>query len=261
MFQLITEKIDEFVGSYGVQPTAGTGEMTATQIVEQQKQSMKMLGLSVLACIRMKREMTYLRIWNVFEHYLDPVGKTPDVVTGKLKDKYRSFTISEATLEEGKSGKKIIAFTDEEPSDEVKQSMFQAEKESDKSGESVRFHLLHVEQLKNFPLTWYVSVNPQERQSGALDRVLFSDQLNQGSAVTQITGRQMNADKLIDNFESTWKAKGLFERENVEMPVPGGDVKAQGEGLLNKIKGMQGGPAPVPASPMTPPAATLAQAA
>lgn len=241
MFQLITTKIDEFVGAYGVQQTPGMGTPSATQIVEQQKQSLKMLGLAVLAAQRMKREMTYLRLWNVFEHYLEPTGKTPDTVTKKLKAKFRSFTISSTNLGSGITGKKIIQFTDKQPTEKELAALYQAENKAAAEGRNVRFHLLDTNELRDFPLTWFVDVAPKERNSGALDRAMFTDQLNQVGAISQITGRLPNPDRIIANFEDTWKTKGLFQKQEAIVPGSetgtGGTVQEQAKNMLATLKG------------------------
>ena len=261
MMELITKKIDEFVGPYGAAQTPGTGTPTATQIIEQQKQSMKMLGLAMLAAQRMKREMTYLRIWNVLEHYMEPVGFVEETIGGGLREKYRSFTIPGTNLGNGKFGTKVIKLRNDTPSSTELKSTFEAEKEAEDAGHSVRVHSINAGLIRDFPLTWYVTVSSKERDSSALDRVLFQDQVTQAINITKLTGRRVKADKLIESFESTWKAKGLFERD---LPVDesiadneSGGVKDKAKGLLDGLTEMGGG---TPTAQALPDVTKMAQA-
>lgn len=233
MMQLISTKIDEFVGPYGVQQNPGAGTPTATQIIEQQKQSLKMLGRAMLAAMRAKREMSYLRLWTLYEKYFEPVGN------GKDGKKYRMFTIPDAELGDGKTGKKIIAFSGSDLTKEQKDGVLKMEDESDKKGEPMRYRQPNVEKLKDIPLTWYITVNSRERESGALDRVLFQDQMTQAASIMQVTGRTIKADKLIDDFERTWKVKGLFERDTPAPMMGGGSVEDKAQGMLAELGKMQ----------------------
>ena len=42
---------------------------------------------------------------------------------------------------------------------------------------------------------------------------MMTELINQGSMITQITGRPMKSNKLIDKFERTYKETDLFEKE------------------------------------------------
>lgn len=249
MYQLISTKIDEFVGSSSVVNQPGTASMTATQILEQQKQSLKLLGLAVLAAMRMKREVTYLRLWSLNQYYFEPVGKTTDPVTLKLKPKYRSFTIHDTDLGGGQAGTKIIQLANGGPSPAELTQQLDTEESMAAQGKNVRFHTIDVEKLKDVPLTWYVSVSSQERNSGSLDKVLFQDQIAQAANIQKMTGAQLNKNHLFDSFERTWKAKGLFERESANPAMPPGSSPGDNSGNPAVAGGMMGG---TPAPQLTP---------
>ncbi len=244
MFQLISTKIDEFIGASNIVSGAG-GDPTATQVIEQQKQALKMLGLAVLAAMRMKRDLTYQRISSIFEYYMDPIGRSTDPVTLQLKPKYRAFTVAETSIDDGEIGTKLIQFSDTSPTPELLEAQLDAEDRAEDQGTRLRFRTLNVEKLKNVPLTWYVTVNSEERNSGALDKVLFQDKIAQASNLMQMTGVTLNKNKVLDSFERTWKDKGLFERE---APVaPGGAMGAASpEGMLQSLAGMGGVPEATP---------------
>lgn len=254
MMQLITTKIDEFVGANNAAQEPGAGTPTATQIIEQQKQALKLLGLAVLAAMRMKRDMTYLRLWSLNQYYFEPVGKSTDPLTRKLKPKFRSFTVGDSDLGDGETGTKIIQFANASPSEAELQVQMDTEDDLTKGGKNVRFHTIDVAKLKNIPLTWYVSVTSQERNSGSLDKVLFQDQLAQGAQVMQLAGARFNKNKLLDTYERTWKAKGLFERDApAPMPQPG--MEQQPGGMPPQPGGIPAG-GMNPVAPMPSPAGT-----
>lgn len=217
MYQLFASKIDEFVGQSTAGNEPGSGQRTATQIIEEQKQSLKQLGLAVLAAMRLKRDMTYLRLWSINQYYFEPVGKGTDPTTRKLKEKYRAFTVNETDLGDGETGTKLIQFANANPEEVDLEMQLDSEEAAAKEGRNVRFQTINVKKLKNIPLTWYVTVSSQERDSGSLDKVLFQDKIAQASNVAQLTGSTLNKNKLFDSFERTWKEKGLFERE---APIP-----------------------------------------
>jgi hypothetical protein len=252
MFDLISRKIDEFVGPLSLGTTANTGTPSASQIIEETKRSLKALGLCIFAASRLKRDMSYLRLWTVFEEYFT------------MNNAPMSFTINEADLGKGVTGKKILKLSNKNLSDTELKSIFDAEEQSEKDGMPFRLRQINVDVLKEYPLFWYIEVASQERENGALDKAMFQDKMNQGTLVAQVTGRQMNPDTLIESFERTWKSKGLFERNSAGpqgmpgmpgatgqpadagammpgTPAQGGDVKGQAQELLSKLGSMQQG--------------------
>lgn len=226
MLQTIFKKVDEFIGPYGAANNPGEGgSVTATQIIEQQKQSMKMLGRAMIGVMTAKREMAYLRLWNIFDNYFKKEG-----------GKYRSFTIDMARIEGNRFGKKIIAFADEELSEDELTQVEEMENDLERQGKTVRYKQINVKMLQDYPLSWYVVVSSQQRESGSLDKVLYQDQLAQAAQISQITGRPLNPDKVIEGFERTWKTK-LFEKE---APKSGASpVQEKAQDMLQKLDNME----------------------
>lgn len=231
MYQLMVSEIEKFIGPYSANQAPGAGIPSATQVIEQQKQSIKMLGLAMLAAMRVKRDMSYLRLWNIFDNYFEPIDAS---------GKYRSFTINGANLGDGVTGKKVLAIRDEDMDDEEKKKTFELEEVFEKQGKPVRFRTINAKKIKAMPLTWYIVVNSQERESGAMDRVLFQDKIAQASNITQLTGVPLKSRKVIDGFESTWKAKGWFETDAPAPMSAGGSTQDQAQGLLAGLEKMGG---------------------
>lgn len=248
MFDLIEKKVEEFIGASSMQQGLPGGNMTATQTMELQKQAAKMLGLSVYAVMRMKRDMTFLRIYNILENYLNPIGKEKDVLTGKLRDKFRSFTIGNTEFENGMMGKKVINFSDQDMSMEDRRQLMDYEDTKAKMGQPIRYVNINVNKVREVPIYFYVNVISKDKVGSALKKIMFTDKLNQGTLITNVTGRQFNADKIIDEFEREWNSKDLFQKPQPEpeqpmgMPgevSPGGEqaqVTDQAKQMLSAIK-------------------------
>lgn len=238
MMQLIKQMIEEFVGQGSINTPPGAGAPTATQILELQKQGLKMLGLAVVAIMRMKRDATFLRIDSFLREYMNPVGKRE--VEGKIVNEYRKFEIEEGRAADGEIVKKYITLLERRLSDEEMRSIRKEEKRLEKqTGDKVRYSFLNVVAMQNFPMDFKVVVTPESRDSGSLDKVLFQDRLNQAAAIAQMTGRQLNGDKVVEDFERTWKVRDMFSDGMPMLSADNGDpaVQAQAKDLMKKMGG------------------------
>ncbi len=206
MFDLITRKTEEFIGQNALQNVKS--RTSATQIMEMQKQATKMLGLTVYAVMRAKRDMTFLRIYSILEEYIKPIGKT--VLGDKIELVYRKFTLQNSKFENDTSGKKVIHFMDKSLKPEDEQAIFKHEENMASIGEPLRIQIINIKELRNVEVFWHVVVNATERDGSALSKAMFTDQLNQGAAIAKLSGRQINADTFIERFETTWKIKNTF---------------------------------------------------
>lgn len=243
MFQLITQKAEEFIGMANITAQVGGGQMTATQILELQKTSIKMLGKIVLAVTRLKRDATYLRLDSIFEEYLEPISKEIEEHGGKkeARNKYRSFEINDSKNHLGQIAKKFIVLGDKLLSDaEIEDVLDYEDYLSAKAGKNVRYSFMNVPAIKSIPLLFHVEVTPEQRDSGSLDKVLFQDKLAQGANISQLTGRKLSGDRIVTDFESTWKSKGWFEAKSEQPQQPAqpgqqGGVPQQAQDLLGQI--------------------------
>lgn len=239
MYDLITKKTEEFIGSsnlmQGLQPS---GDPTATQVQEQLKQGIKSLGLAVLAVMRMKRDMTYARIERIIEAGQNPVSKRKNALTGAIENVYRQFTVSDANLGYGKQGKKIIAFSDRDMTENELESIKSLEEESDEMGTPTRFKSINAKKLNEVTVNWYVTVVSSPKDSSILDKITFKDKLAQAVPIAQIAGRQLAGDVIVEDFERTWKAKNWFEDRNLALGevMPPVDPSLQGQQMKNGMK-------------------------
>lgn len=264
MFDLITRKAEEFVGSSMVNNTTSKKVPTATQIQEQQKQAAKLLGLAVYAIMRLKRNLTQMRINSVLTDYLEPIGKKYDPQTQKIKNTHHTFSIKEGTFENGQKGKKVISLMDRSLTDMEEKAILDYEKEQEQAGHPIRIKTINVNLLSKFPILWNVNVTSQDRDSTALNKAMFTDQINQANTVSQLTQRPLNPDTWIERFETTWKAKDSFQKQaptQLGGGQQGNGVQGQAQDLLSKIGELGGGVASklAPDGPQKPSLNTMSQ--
>lgn len=215
MFQLIENKVEEFVGASGLQQGIGMdGKQTATEIQALQKQFATQLGHAVMMCMAMRREMGYLRIYNILEHIKQPITKNLDPVSKKVNNIYLSFSLPESNLGNGKTGTKEIVFTDKEfdPVGGEMNQLFEEEERAADIGKPFRRFFINIEKLLTIPYQFFLVVTQGFKDSEALDKVMFEDSLKQGLMVSKVSGRPIDGDSLIQDYEQTWKKRNFFQK-------------------------------------------------
>jgi len=228
MFDLIEKKINEFIGTAQTQPLQGKSKVTATEIREAQKQAIKMIGLAVLAVMRLKDRLAMLRVKNALYNYSKPIGKKLDPIENKVKDVFARFSIDETELSDGRMGKRVIQVMDGALNQDQKNQLFSMEEQAKLNGENIEYATIDLPKLSKLDAYFYVNVVARERESSDLDKAMFMDKLNQASVVSQMTGIPLNQNKVVEDFEKVWKTKDIFQKET---PNSIGGGMALGQGL------------------------------
>jgi len=237
IYNLIEQKTEEFIGAKTVGDKPG--DQTATEIITQQKQFIKQLGLSVLALMTAKEEATYLRIYNLLENFTNPKERKYDKTTDKMIDIYEKFTTMDGTFENGQKGKKIIKFTDRELTRNDKEEIYRYQKKEEAAGRPTRLRFINTRLLRSIPTFWYVTVEPREREGTALSKVMFQDKLKQAVDIQAVTKRPLNEDKIIDEYEFTWQVKDMFKK-SVPAGQPANDESGeQGQRMMDQINAFE----------------------
>ena len=255
MFKLIEDKTEEFIGTPNIaQGMNGSREMSATEVMTLTKQFIKQLGYTVAAKLRMSNVLAEQRLYNILDNYLDPIKKKVNN-DGSIADVYRSFSISNATLENNLRGNKVIIMTGEDPTGEKLQQIHAYEEQQEKIGNNIRIKFLNTKKLTQFKKYWYIHSDVQDKEGTALDKVLFEDQLTQAANIIKLTGTPLNPQMPISEFERKWKAKDWFQKRSPVqigpdgMPMQpgqgmdgqGSDVSGQAKELMSKLDMMQNG--------------------
>lgn len=211
MIQMVSKEVEQFIGVPNIaQGFSEGGKPTATQLTMQQRNFVKQLGQAVLSLYKAKREATYLRIYNLLDNFTKPISKTIDPITGGVQEIYNKWTVDGADVGEGKMGKKSIQMTNRMLSEDEMSSVYQMENEMSKGGKPHRFSFINLSLLNTVSTLWRVLINEKERDGSPLEKIMFADKLNQAAGITNLTGRKLNPDAVVEEFESTWKAKNMF---------------------------------------------------
>lgn len=221
-YDLISKKTEEFIGIPNqLQGQSPSKRTTATEIMEVKKQAIRNLGIITAQAIKLKRDMTYLRIYTVMEKMTKPIGKKKNKLTDTIENTYRKFSVKEAQFDDGSRGKKIIQFSNQDMSPEEQQLAYDYEEEQTKLGNPLRITTINVEKLKDIELNWYVNIVPKEQEGSALEKAMFTDQLAQAASISQLVQRPLNADRIIESYERKWRVKDFFSKQQLAGPAGG----------------------------------------
>jgi hypothetical protein len=240
MTNFIEQEIEKFIGAGTLGAPTNVGpEKTATQNQQEQVNSIKNLGLIVMAFMRAKRDSTYLRIYNVAENFVAPRKNKYDPLQDKITSVFSRFTIPDTIFENGKKGKKIVQFTDTPLTREEKEGIYAYEQKEASLGRPVQIRAINVDLLKAIPLFWCVVVNPTPRDGSQLQKVLFKDMLEQGAVIQNASQgqKQVNWEKAAERFEKVWDTKDFFKKEAPQQQQPGMPQQTQPEDPNIAMKG------------------------
>jgi len=225
---LIRRETETFIGAGALQAgMAEKGEQTAAEIQTLQKNAIKNLGHIVAAYMRYKRDATYLRIYTVIENFTRPIAKKYIKDKDIIQDVFQRFTIEDATFSNGANGKKIVEFMDRNLEQVEKQAMFEYERQQEAEGKPIRLRVINRNALLDTLLFWYVTVNSKQRDGSALSKVMFQDTIKQAYDISKLTGRQLNPDKVINEFEQVWNFRNMFMRNQPNAVQPGAQAEGQ----------------------------------
>lgn len=236
IYQTIVNQVTEEVGVAALFQGQTEKGLTATQASDQLRQAIKSIGLLVQAWQRVVRDMSYLRIYNVIENGTDPLDTK--LINGKAQKIYQSYTVKNTTLEKGLTGTKVIQFG--KPTIGQDEAMLKAEEELAKTSKNVRFKLIDIEALRSVRLNWFINVLPKEKDSTALQKAMFKEEMNDAVMISQIAQRPLNGNTLVEGYERVWKRKNMFQEAPPQLsplaPTGNPAVKQQAGSLADKIQ-------------------------
>lgn len=184
------------------------GDVTATQIIELQRQARVMMGIVVLTAALMEKKLTILRLMNILKHWFEPTSKELDKARNVLKNRYRIVS-----REEGR-GLRFIVPTDEMPTKEGLRA--NEEEMSKKMGRKIKIIALNPKELKQSQYTWFITVNPKEKKSSELNKLMFGQMLQEARAL----GLPLNMDYVSERWAEIWNedSSKLFQKGQPMLP-------------------------------------------
>lgn len=192
------------------------GKVTATQIIELQRQAKVMMGLLTLAASLLEKKLASKRLTILLAKWFDPVDEVFDKARKALKNKYR--TVARTKLIEGEGlGVRMVVPTEEIPPSEVIRE--REEKLKRTAGYPVRMTLINPRELKKAKITWVITVNPRDKRSSELSKLMFRAMIQDAVAL----GLTPDPDYLKRRFAQIWEedaAKMFRSRPETQLVAP-----------------------------------------
>ena len=196
---------------------------TATQIIELQRQARIMMGILVLAATLLEKKLASKRLMIILEKWFNPIDTQVDEARTTLKNRYRIVSRQRIIEQEG-PGVRLTVPTEELPTSE--QIMAKEDEMKEKIGMPVRILALNPKVLQSAKLTWVITINPKEKKSSEMSKLMFSAMI----ADAMNLGLKLNPDWLEEKFASVWEEdpSKMFERgEGPEGGMP--ETEAPGQ--------------------------------
>jgi hypothetical protein len=146
MIQDLVKNLDQNTVSQTFSGQPEGGNVTATQIVELQRQSRIMMGIIITTASLLEKKCTSLRLLNILKNWFNPLDTKLDEVKGVIKNKYR--VVSRQMMIEGEGlGNQIIYPV--EDSESVTKEMLRAKEDKikEETGVPTRIVLLNPKEI------------------------------------------------------------------------------------------------------------------
>jgi hypothetical protein len=192
IFQQLQEEIERSTISAIFQGQQAKSGATATEVIEVQRQAKLTLELIISACTMLEVKLGYLRLYNLIDNWLQPVGLHSD---GSRK--YRQTTRTVPIPGAGEGERTIIPIDGSVPPPEVVRMLSLHEEQQ--KGYPVRRMYLSAPQVRAAQLRWYITVEPKEEETSSYHKLLFREMIGDAMALMQV-GAQINIDGITDEF-------------------------------------------------------------
>ena len=214
--QIIRDNIDQLTVNptfTGQNPSGGS--VTATQIIEVQRQAKLVLGLSIFVASQLEKKLAELRLMNVLERWFDPIDEVVDIVRNALKEKFRSFT-RKVPIENAGMGQRIVRVTRE--GKDALNLLKEEEQVTKKTGIETRITELNPDVVRSAKWHFYVAVVPREKRTSPTSKLMFREMLADIGLFAE-AGVGINWPYLSSRFANNWEENPdkLFTH-NQQMP-------------------------------------------
>ncbi len=217
MVSAIQESINSETTAPTFQGQASTGDPTATEIIEMQRQAKQMLGLTIFAVSMLEWKLQWLRVQNLLKNWFNPEDKVVDEMKQELRNKYREISVSRGIDGEGMGMRMVI------PTDKPIPSPYGIMKAEDivskEQGTPVRFIFLNPEEIKSSKLCWQIVIRPRERKTSESEKLMFRAEMADAMVL------QPDINFLRERFASVW---GENPKKMFPTPIQAGQVDAEG---------------------------------
>ena len=228
VFELVKKIVDEKSVTKAFEGQAERGRQTATEIMENKRQSMQKLGLQMFGVINLERQIAALRIPNIIQNWTKPIDEKVDEVRNEIVNIYKSVVV-DSEFENGQQGKKIVEFTENLPE---RPEMIMAEEDmmTRARGYNVRKIYLNPKELSTVKYNWHIIITPTEKETSELKRVLLIQNIQDLAAIFGI--QSLNMEHLKERVASAMKedpGKLFLKQQPVLPPGLEGEVQLPGQ--------------------------------
>jgi hypothetical protein len=170
MIQELQTSIDAETTSPTFSGQQASGNPTATEIIELQRQAKMVLGQTIFAISMLEWKLEWLRLKNLLVNWFNEEDQIVDKARGILKSKFRKVTSDYSVPGEG-MGKRIVIPSKEIPSSEA---IMQAEDIlTEEQGMPIRLIFLNPEEVCSAKIIWQIVITPKERKSSEVNKLMF----------------------------------------------------------------------------------------
>jgi hypothetical protein len=200
--------------------------VTATQILEIQKQSKIMLGVLITCAALLEQKLATIRLFNVIQNWFEEDGVL-DAVKGEIKSKYKGVAKKGIIPGEGEGTMYVVPSKDKLTPEQIR---MEEDMETIRTGKPVRIMLLNPDEIKSTKLIWVVAVHPREQKTSELNKIMFSQMLQEAIGI----GLQLNMKHVAERFAEVWEEdpSKLFT-DTPEQPVEQMEDQGQVGGVPN----------------------------
>lgn len=174
MVQFIKAMIDNKTVSPVFEGQSIDKAQTAREVVELKEQTLMKLGYSLMGWLQFEINLSWLRLHDIFTHWMEP--EVEEIVGGVKAKKYKKYSM-ETDFDEEEKGDMMIELTDETELPSSEQMMAREDIMKRKTGRPVRMKKINVAWFKGFKDRFYIEMTPQEKSAGELKSVLFEESL------------------------------------------------------------------------------------
>jgi len=173
--------------------------ITATQILELQKQAKIMLGVLITCAALLEQKLATLRLFNVLNNWFEEDDSLTQAKK-MIKTKYRTVTKKSLIPGEGEGLKAIIPIKKNKMPSSTKIRAMEDKYLAD-NGKPIRLIFLDPDEIKTMKLIWVVTVNPREKKTSELYKIMFSQMLQEAINL----GLTLNMKYVSERFAEVWE--------------------------------------------------------
>jgi hypothetical protein len=153
--------------------------MTATAVIENKKQQLMKLGLTLDGITRFERDLRLLRLKNgILTKWTQAEDTQIDKVKGAVKEIFRTVSIDKSKYSRRQKSQKVIQFTknvaamqEQDPKGYKIHEM--EEKNKKETGIESRYSFIDPDILRNLGAIWYCVIIPNDKKDDTLSRMVF----------------------------------------------------------------------------------------